>query len=291
VILGCSRSAWRAVGVVLMLLLAACSASGRTDDPGPTAHPVLLLKGRPGGRAAFWTASRLDGAVPVGPRPTQRRPGLTIASTRVGALFYHDVNGGHFCTASVVDSPHRDLLVTAAHCIHGGRGSGYRSDIVFVPDYERGHTPLGVWTPKLLLVGSRWADNSDPDMDIGFIVLQPNAGKNIADVLGANRLAVNRGFTEKVQVTGYPADSRLPVTCVNTTSRQSATQLRFACQGYPDGTSGSPWLTGFDRRTRTGAIVGVIGGYQQGGNSADVSYSPYFGDAVGQLYQQAVAQS
>jgi hypothetical protein len=35
-------------------------------------------------------------------------------------------------------------------------------------------------------------------------------------------------------------------------------------------------------------VVGVIGGYQQGGDSDDVSYSPYFGPDVQQLYQQAV---
>jgi hypothetical protein len=61
------------------------------------------------------------------------------------------------------------------------------------------------------------------------------------------------------------------------------------CGGYTDGTSGSPWVTGFHRRTRTGTIVGVIGGYQQGGDSPAVSYSSYFGPAVQRLYQQAIA--
>jgi hypothetical protein len=33
------------------------------------------------------------------------------AAARVGALFLHDASGNHFCTASVVASPDRDLLV------------------------------------------------------------------------------------------------------------------------------------------------------------------------------------
>jgi len=33
----------------------------------------------------------------------------------------------------------------------------------------------------------------------------------------------------------------------------------------------------------------VIGGYQQGGDTPAVSYSSYLGDAVHELYQQAVA--
>jgi hypothetical protein len=34
-------------------------------------------------------------------------------SVRVGALFEHDLSGDHFCTASVVANPGRDLLIIA----------------------------------------------------------------------------------------------------------------------------------------------------------------------------------
>jgi hypothetical protein len=71
--------------------------------------------------------------------------------------------------------------------------------------------------------------------------------------------------------------------------RQTGGSPRFACGEYTDGTSGSPWVTHFDRRTRTGTIVGVIGGYEQGGGTPAISYSSYFGPAVQQLYQQAIA--
>ncbi len=48
-------------------------------------------------------------------------------------------------------------------------------------------------------------------------------------------------------------------------------------------------MTQFDTRSRTGTIVGVIGGYQQGGNTPSVSYSALFGSDIHQLYQQAIA--
>jgi len=35
--------------------------------------------------------------------------------------------------------------------------------------------------------------------------------------------------------------------------------------------------------------VGVIGGYEEGGSTAAISYSPYLGEQVEQLYHQAVA--
>jgi hypothetical protein len=79
------------------------------------------------------------------------------------------------------------------------------------------------------------------------------------------------------------------VTCTGQTSEQSESQLRFDCGGFTGGTSGSPWVTRFNPLTRTGTIVGVLGGYQEGGTTDAVSYSSYLGPEVEQLYRQAVA--
>jgi hypothetical protein len=57
----------------------------------------------------------------------------------------------------------------------------------------------------------------------------------------------------------------------------------------PGGTSGSPWVTHFNTRTRNGTIIEMIGGYQEGGDTAATSYSSYLGAAVQRLYQQAAA--
>jgi V8-like Glu-specific endopeptidase len=189
----------------------------------------------------------------------------------------------------VVTSPGRDLLITAAHCINGGDGSGYKKDIVFIPDYRDGDAPYGIWTPQSLLVAPQWAKSADPAYDVGFVVLQPHDGENIEQVLGANQLGIDSGHEYLVRVTGYPDSADAPITCINLTSRQSATQLRFDCGGYTGGTSGSPWVTHFDLRSRTGTIVGVIGGYQQGGDTPSISYSAYFGSGIHQLYEQVIA--
>jgi hypothetical protein len=63
------------------------------------------------------------------------RDGQAFAGTpAVGALFTASAGqlGRHFCTASVVDSPAGDLLITAAHCVTGTAGT-----IDFVPGYLR----------------------------------------------------------------------------------------------------------------------------------------------------------
>ena len=279
-----------AAGLTLAALLSGCASGGSTGTSsagGGASTPAA---------AGYWTRSNLLGAQPArewslpspGATPSAHNPAL--AAPRVGALFTHDANGNHFCTASVVASPGHDLLMTAAHCIHGGKGSGYNTDIVFIPGYQDGATPFGVWTPRKLLVAPQWASSSDPDFDVGFVVLQPLDGKNIEEVLGANQIGFDAGFDHLVRVTGYPTSADAPVTCMNRTSQQSARQVKFECGGFFGGTSGSPWVTDFDPRTRTGTIVGVIGGYQEGGDTDAISYSAYLNSDIRQLYEQAGGQ-
>ena len=67
-----------------------------------------------------------------------------------------------------------------------------------------------------------------------------------------------------------------------------AGQMVFYCHGYRDGTSGGPWVIGFTARG-TGTLFGVIGGYQEGGDSDWASYSAVFGAAALALYRQAEA--
>ncbi len=234
---------------VATLLVSGCSAAQPVDPPRSGAS----------GATSYWDRSRLVDARPLwaglhaaplaGQSPAAHTD-TAPAALRVGALFEHDASGGHFCTASVVASPGEDLLITAAHCISNGDGSGYKSDIVFIPDYDDGATPYGIWTPERLLVAPQWANSADPDFDVGFIVLQPHDGENIQQVLGANQLGYDTGYQYLVRVTGYPSSAGTPISCVNWTSRQSAAQLEFDCDGYTGGTSGSPWVASTSTRGR-----------------------------------------
>jgi hypothetical protein len=48
-------------------------------------------------------------------------------------------------------------------------------------------------------------------------------------------------------------------------------------------------LANIDQQTGRGTVVGVIGGYETGGDTPDVSYSVYFGGEVADLFSQAQA--
>jgi V8-like Glu-specific endopeptidase len=280
----------------LRVLTAAVAVSvGVAVAAGCSAVPGVRYAGLEGGPGGYWTRQRLLGAVPWtgghhgGPGGAKNAHTAVLAALRVGALFSGGTSGDHFCTASVVASPGKDLLITAAHCLSAGHGAGYRQDIVFIPDYRDGQAPAGVWSVHKLLVAPQWLSSADPDLDVGFVILDAHDGHNIQDILGANQLTTDTGYRYLVRVTGYPDSANAPITCRTWTTEQSATQLRFTCGGFTGGTSGSPWVTRFDPLSRDGTIVGVIGGYQQGGDTAAVSYSSYLGAAVQHLYDQAIA--
>ncbi|MFD9595507.1 trypsin-like serine peptidase [Kitasatospora sp. NPDC059973] len=272
-----------AAGAALAVLAAAgCTTAAGPGGATPTvsSHPATAPADSHG-----WSSERLRGALARHTGVT-RTAKPTVLNGLVGAVFTRNADGDHFCTASVVDSAGLNLIVTAAHCVWDPK-LGQRGDLVFVPGYRDGETPSGVWPLLAVTVDQAWKDGADPDVDVAFAVVQPQGGRQVQQVLGANRLGVDRGHRLPVKVTGYPGASDVPITCSNTTSEQSPSQLRIDCPDWTGGTSGSPWVTDFDPDTRTGTVVGVIGGYQEGGNSPDTSYSCYFGDRVRALYDRA----
>ncbi|MGW2252040.1 trypsin-like serine peptidase [Kitasatospora sp. NPDC001660] len=279
-----TREAGVAAGTVLVLLAAGCTTAARPGAGTPTASSAPASPAASGDTHG-WSRQRLKGAIAKYTGVT-RTAKPTVLNGLVGAVFTRNASGDHFCTASVVDSAALNLIVTAAHCVWDPK-LGRRSDLVFVPGYRNGDTPSGIWPLVAVTVDDGWKDHADPDADVAFAVVQAQNGQQVQQVLGANKLGVNRGFRLPVRVTGYPGTSDVPITCANNTTEQSPTQLRIDCPDYTGGTSGSPWVTDFDPSTRTGTVVGVIGGYQEGGDSPDTSYSSYFGDRIQALYDRA----
>jgi V8-like Glu-specific endopeptidase len=208
----------------------------------------------------------------------------------VGALFSTTSKGGlgsHFCTASVVDSPRKDLAITAAHCVTHRGGV-----IKFVPGYQAGKAAYGIWTVSKVIVDQAWSSSASIDDDVAFLIISPRrGGANIEDLTGAERLRIGPTASLPVQVIGYPDGEDQPVTCRGRTTLPLPHQLQFDCGKYTDGTSGGPFLLNVQPGTGDGIVIGVIGGYQQGGDLPQISYAAAFGTNVAKLYQTAIKQS
>jgi V8-like Glu-specific endopeptidase len=207
----------------------------------------------------------------------------------VGALFPVSDGrlGSHFCTASVVASPYGDVLVTAAHCVQGYSVSVPKG-LAFVPGYDNGSAPDGVWLVTRIFVDQAWTSAADADDDVAFLTVAHRNGMAIESVTGAETLGTGLPASGVLHVIGYPEGAGEPITCQNRVSSFSPTQLQFDCRGYTDGTSGSPFLADVNQATGEGTVIGVIGGYQQGGDTPDISYAATLGSSVQALYDQAV---
>jgi len=209
----------------------------------------------------------------------------------VGALF--TVKNGklvHFCTAAVVQSPHEDLAITAAHCMQGRR-LGANSTVTFAPGYYDGKFPFGQWLVRQEFVDSNWQKHQDANDDFAFLLVG-RAGHRIQKHTGGERLEINVPLPHPVEVIGYPDSTQQPVTCSAPATRlhlKGYRQMEFICGGFPNGTSGGPFLIRVNRKTGTGSVMGVIGGYQQGGDTPEISYSALFERNVKELFKQASA--
>lgn len=217
------------------------------------------------------------------PAPTPPTAQQTAPVPSVGTLFFPSVLGlfpllqmPHFCSASVVHSASRDLVITAAHCVYGTGPT-----IEFAPGYDNGATPYGVWDVRRLYVDPAWRTGYDTRHDVAILSVAPRGGRHLEDVVGAHPLGVPQPSTD-VTVLGYKLGSGdRPLTCANTLYQTDGFSS-FDCFGYTDGVSGGPWLQG-------GSVVGVTGGLEQGGCGAFAEYSTPFGPDVAALLARADA--
>jgi V8-like Glu-specific endopeptidase len=253
--------------------------------PGGTRLAVRLAAAVQGlGRTAHQAAVGVSHPPPPADHPA-------APADPIGALFRithgAQLTGGHFCTASVVDSPQGDLVITAAHCV-SGLGAG---QFAFVPGFRDGRTPYGVWPVTRVTVDHAWATSADPDHDVAFLqVRQLGSANAVQSVTGGERLGLSQPAGQFVRVTGYPDRLSAPISCENRVTAFSLTQFRFDCGGYTSGTSGSPLLADVSPTTGLGTVIGVIGGYQQGGDTDSVSYAARLGASAAALYRTATSQ-
>jgi hypothetical protein len=206
----------------------------------------------------------------------------------VGALFLPSAYPAiHTCTASVVRSKSRNIIVTAAHCMEKGKDAGY----TFVPGYHDGQAPYGTWTTTAAFASPKWLRQTSTATrrDVAFLRVANHTSsgtvKRLQQVVGGNRLGTAPKSGRMVRVPGYVVGSLdEPITCRAPVYRHARFPA-FDCGGYQGGVSGSPWLVGH-RKVRT--AVGIIGGLHQGGCSPSTSYSSPLGHWSKALLKRAV---
>ncbi|HKJ35819.1 MAG TPA: trypsin-like peptidase domain-containing protein [Solirubrobacterales bacterium] len=209
------------------------------------------------------------------------------------AFFKVPGEGNASCSGTAITSNRKNLVLTAGHCVHGG---GYPAPWfkkwIFIPGYENGNAPYGVWEAKRLYSTGLWTEFAVPNADYALVVMRRLKGKRLQNVVGSRGIAFNRRPDQRYVSYGYPAqgnfDGETEHTCTaqlagtdeNTEKLPGPTTIRIGCD-MTGGSSGGSWVI----NDRYAASLNSYG-YP---DLPDFMYGPQFTEVARDLYRAAQA--
>jgi V8-like Glu-specific endopeptidase len=171
--------------------------------------------------------------------------------------------------------------------VNEGPGA-YVTNFAFVPAYNNGSAPYGVWSATALATTSQWQTAGDFNYDVGFAVVGQVNGRYLSDVVGSQTIGFNQARGHFLYSFGYPQARPYDGTTLdycsdaatNDTLGGTADQ-RLDCN-MTGGSSGGPWFDGFSTTSGTGVQVSVNSFGYTGERNA--MYGPYFGSVIQNTY-------
>jgi hypothetical protein len=307
------------LAIVVALLAAAFACPGSSlAGTRPQAGAGVASARQAGAEAArvtrYWTPARMRSARPldlvVGAGGAARlRAGtaggvgarvsfLSVSTPEVppysfnGRIFIRRGKLSGYCSGTAIDSPTRQLVLTAGHCVNsgheGGRASVWSNYLEFVPAYGGGVAPFGAFVArrKMIFAPKQWTKHGNPDFDLGAFLAFPNAeGVNVADAVGGGATIVtDLSRHQTFQTFGYPGEATRMQSCSSpyigddplSNPFPGPPTLGIRCHWAP-GSSGGGWLIG------DGTQIDGITTYSHLDNKSH-TFSPYFSaETVGRL--------
>ncbi|WP_433326624.1 trypsin-like serine peptidase [Spirillospora sp. CA-294931] len=213
-----------------------------------------------------------------------------VVARTTGKVFFTIGGRDSLCSAGTVRSANRDVVVTAAHCVKPP-GQGWAENWIFVPGYRDGASPYGGFTARRIFAPDQWTRDGNGDFDVAFVALSPADGRHVVDAVGGLPITFGGPDGQPAHAFGYPSAApyngeRLAY-CDGRPARDpnAATAGRGLRCDMTRGSSGGPWLTGFDPSTGGGTVASVSS--FKYANDGGTLYGPRFGDAVRRLYERA----
>ncbi len=197
-----------------------------------------------------------------------------------GRVYFSTTAGNWICSGSVATDTETDrsIVLTAGHCAYDGQEGGFATNWMFIPEFDTNptytcaNTTWGCWTADALVVHGGFADQvgftaTATLYDWAFAVVG-NGGKSNSQLdttVGSFDIQF-RDYAQNTNMhaTGYPAAGKYSsgselVYCdgpVAYDPNNSNRTYRLACD-MTGGSSGGPWLTGFDGTGNTGVLSSV----------------------------------
>lgn len=264
-------------------------------DPGAGVKgPLTEVPAIPGTLSAP-KSERLRAAVT---RPYNNRPDRLN-----GKVFFTKDGVDYLCSGTVVNSANKDMVDTAGHCVSDGAGN-FVTNWVFVPGFgsnpsggNAGTYPYGIWTARELTTTEQWHHHGNIKQDLGYGVVAPLGGQDIATYLGGHGSSFNASRSQVFNAFGYPQafpyngrDQRVSVSrrygddaAVNGSPGPSPIRIKSDLTG---GASGGGWITNISSSTGLGKVNGHNSYRYVGGSpaNADRMYGPYYGSEALALF-------
>jgi len=227
------------------------------------------------GPKAITPAEHTDAAEWTG--PSTQPPATTTGKLYVRFDFDHTPENPSddkykWCSASVVDSPAKDLVFTAGHCLLDTlQESDPWSDavwahiVVFIPAaVGTGSSPItvsapyGRWEPRRIGVHDEWKKSGNNGYDVGAAAVVPTLNlpesNRLVEEVGANGIRFNEPAEQDAYVFGYPsihANGERLYYCHDQSWWGGIFDPRMTQMicNFSDEASGGPWLMNFNGET------------------------------------------
>ena len=214
------------------------------------------------------------------------------SAVRMHGRVFFKIRGGGLatCSGTAIRSNRRNLVLTAGHCVNGGGHSGdwYRK-WVFVPGYQNGRSPFGVWRAHRLYATPIWVEFRDPSGDVGLATVGRRKGRSLQSTVGARGIRFGGDANRKMLALGYPANrndgfngeserycfARFDGRDRHLRGRLGPRPISMPCN-MTEGASGGGWID------RKGFAVSVSSYFYP--RLEDTLFGPYFGSLAHELY-------
>lgn len=276
------RRYWTAARMRSAHRLDALTRRGRVDESGVARTRGAVAGSYPPRLPATGAGDRVDLAFPVNDY-------TVFPESVTGRIFFHDPGDGlnYACSGSAVDAPNLSVVWTAGHCAYDTTYGVYMTNWIFVPQYQNGSTPQGIWTATQLFTVSGWTDLHSQAYDMAAAVVSKNAGSSLVDTVGGLGIEWNVSNQQTFTALGYPADpapydGKSMLGCTSavlyTDASFTPNPMGISCD-MGHGSSGGPWI-------EQNQYLNSNTSYSYSGLPG-VLFGPYFGDAAATIFSAA----
>jgi V8-like Glu-specific endopeptidase len=203
-----------------------------------------------------------------------------------GKVYFTIGNSAYICSGSVVNDgrPDYSLVLTAGHCAFDESSGHFVTNWLFIPQFDSnptytcGNTAYGCWTADALVVHNGYATagsyNTQATLHDYAIAIVGGGGKAATDNLQLDVTVGSFGISfnavpdgTQTYAFGYPAAGKYRgadlVYCagpVGSDPLNGNNTYRLGCD-MTGGSSGGPWLTGFDASTGNAGTLTSVNSY------------------------------